>query len=85
MKTSRDDVIQLQQCLDDAFLSSLPFAAIADSPNMLLERILVDEIFSLFLSLLHDVGYSAAPLVEWFPCQAFPECSGLSLSIEHAC
>ena len=45
LKASRDDVIQLQQCLDDACLSSLPFAAIADSPNMLLERILVDEIF----------------------------------------
>jgi hypothetical protein len=45
MKTSRDDVIQLQQGLDVACLSSLPFAAIADSPNVLLERILVDEIF----------------------------------------
>ncbi len=45
METSRDYVIQLRQCFDDACLSSLPFAAIADSPNMLLERILVNEIF----------------------------------------
>jgi hypothetical protein len=45
MRTSRDDAIQLRQCFDDACLSSLPFATIADSPDMLLERILVDEIF----------------------------------------
>ena len=45
VRTSRDNVLQLRQCPDDACLSSLPFAAIADSSNMFLERILVNEIF----------------------------------------
>ena len=35
----------LKTSLDDVCSASLPFAAIADSFNMLLERILIDEIF----------------------------------------
>ena len=35
----------LKTSLDDVCSASLPFAAIADFLNMLLERILIDEIF----------------------------------------
>jgi hypothetical protein len=37
--------MMLWTSLDDIRSASLPLAAIADSPNMLLERILIDEIF----------------------------------------
>jgi hypothetical protein len=35
----------MKTSLDDVCSASLPFAAIADSFNMFLERILIDEIF----------------------------------------
>jgi hypothetical protein len=37
--------MMLWTSLDDIRSASLPLAAIVDSPNMLLERILIDEIF----------------------------------------